>query len=50
MQFYYCKKYGNYEYECRKKQAAHNFGITHVSNHEGETSVGMFLSFHKYEE
>jgi hypothetical protein len=44
------QKYGHYGSECRKKQVDHLSGITHVSNHEGETSEGMFLSCHKTEE
>jgi hypothetical protein len=50
IQCYYCKKYGHYESECRKKQADQLSGRAHVSNHEGETSDGMFLSCHKTEE
>jgi hypothetical protein len=50
IQCYYCKKYGHYESECRKKQADHLSGRAHVSNHTGETSGGMFLSCHKTEE
>jgi hypothetical protein len=50
IQCYYCKNYGNYESECRKKQADHLSGRACVSNHTGETSRGMFLSCHKTEE
>jgi hypothetical protein len=50
IQCYYCKRYGHYEYECRKKQADQHSGKTHVSNHEGETTNGMCLSCHKTEE
>jgi hypothetical protein len=50
IQCYYCKKYGHYESECRRKQANHLSSGAHVSNHMGETSRGMFLSSHKTEE
>jgi hypothetical protein len=50
IQFYYCKKYGHYESECRKKQANHLSGRAHVSNHTRENSRGMFLSCHKTEQ
>jgi hypothetical protein len=49
IQCYYCKKYGNYESECSKKQADELSGRANVSNHTGETSRGMFLSCHKVE-
>jgi hypothetical protein len=50
IQCYYYKKYRHYESDCRKKQADHLSGRAHVSNHEGETSEGMFLSCHKTKE
>jgi hypothetical protein len=50
IQCYYCKKYGHYESECRKKQADQLSGRAHVSNHTGENSGGMFLSCHKTEQ
>jgi hypothetical protein len=50
IQCYYCKRYGNYESECRKKQVDQRSGRANVSNHTGETSRGMFLSCHKVEE
>jgi hypothetical protein len=50
IQCYYCKKYGHYESECRKKQEDQLSGKAHVSNNTGETSGGMFLSCHKTEE
>jgi len=50
IQCYYCKKVGHYESKCRKKQAYQHSGREHVSNHEGDTSDGMFLSCHKTEE
>jgi transposase InsO family protein len=50
IQCFYCKKYGHYEYECRKKQADQLSGRAHVSNHTGENSGGMFLSCHKTEQ
>jgi hypothetical protein len=50
IQCYYCKRYGNYESKCRKKQAYQLSGRANVSNHTGETSRGMFLSCHKVEE
>jgi hypothetical protein len=50
IQSFYCKKYGHYESECRKKQADQLSGRAHVSNHMGENSGGMFLSCHKTEQ
>jgi hypothetical protein len=50
IQFYYCKKYGHYESECKKKQEDQLSGRAHVSNHMGDTSRGMFLSCHKTEQ
>ena len=47
---YYCKRYGHYGSECWKKQVDQLSGRAHVSNHEGETWDGMFLSCHKTEE
>ena len=50
IQCYYCKKYGHYEFECRKKQSYQISDIAYISHHEGENSDGMFLSCHKTEE
>jgi sarcosine oxidase delta subunit len=50
IQCYYCKRYGHYESECRKKQSYQHSARENVSNHEGETSDGMFLSCHKTKE
>jgi hypothetical protein len=50
IQCYYCKKYEQYGSQRQKKQANHLSGREHVSNHEGETLDGMFLSCQKTEE
>jgi sarcosine oxidase delta subunit len=51
IQCYYCRKYGHYESECRKKQSDQNKGgRENVSNNEGESSEAMFLSCHTSEE
>jgi hypothetical protein len=50
IQCYYCKNYGHYEFECRKKQVDQLSGRAHVSNHTRDTSRGMFLSCHQTEE
>ena len=50
IQCFYCKKYGHYESECRKKQADQISGKAHVTNHTGNNSAGMFLSCHTTEQ
>jgi transposase InsO family protein len=42
----YCKKYGHYARECRKRLADQNGGRAHVSHTEEGTSESMFLSCH----
>ena len=41
----YCKKYGHYEHECRKKQADENNSRANVSKEEEGLSEVMFLSY-----
>jgi hypothetical protein len=50
IQFYYHKKYEHYESECNKKQTYQHSSRAHVSNHEGDTTDGMFLPCHQTEE
>jgi hypothetical protein len=44
IQCFYCKKYGHFQSECRKKQFDLNKERAHVSKIEGETSEALFLS------
>jgi hypothetical protein len=44
IQCYYCRKYGHYESECRKKKSDQNKGREIVSNNEGESFEAMLLS------
>lgn len=46
VQCYYYKKFGNYEYKCRKKQSDQQRGSVHLSNNKGESSKIMFLLCH----
>jgi hypothetical protein len=50
IQCYYCKKFGHYESECRKKQADLNRGRENVTNTEEGTSESMFFSCQVTEE
>ena len=49
VQCYYCKRFGHYEHECRKKLLDKKRDNVHLSNNEEEPSEMMFLSFHVYE-
>jgi transposase InsO family protein len=50
IQCYYCKKFGHYESECRKKQEDLNRGRENVTNTEEGTSESMFFSCQVTEE
>jgi hypothetical protein len=50
IQCYYCKKFGHYESECRKKQEDLNRGRANVTNIEEGTSESMFFSCQVTEE